>query len=209
MKGVTPPTRPSWREPRRYRAKSHFVTDDAIRAPLDRNQKARIIALAEALEARTRQRGRQNGAVSRAGLMVLRVLLFRFMGADGRTFPSLDTIAKVTGLCRQTVSNALGRLSRVGLVRVVNRIARARVTRRSPIHGEVESYVGTLQLSNAYVITPPPGGASLCAPPPTGRASFPPRRQGVFAQVLAAVKPSLVRSDYLRAEDNKQAIHTK
>jgi DNA-binding transcriptional ArsR family regulator len=193
LDGATTTARPTgrWREPRRYRSGSIFANDEAIRAPLDRNQRAKLIALAESLEARTRRPGRQNGAISRIGLMVLRALLFRFLGPDGKCSPNYDAIRRATGLSRQSVSAAIGRLERVGLLRIVRRIVRRQIVRTSPITGGPESYVGIVQCSNAYVITSALGGASLCAPPGTNRAEFPLRKQGVLATILAAAKPSL------------------
>ena len=175
---------------RRYRARSIFAADDCIATPLDRNERARLMALAEAIEARTRQRGRQNGSISRIGVQLLRAMLFKFLGRDGRLFPSYDALMRATGLTRKSVANAIARLERVGIVRVVRRIVRRHITRRSPITGEREVIVTTCQTSNAYGLTNPTGGAALCAPPATLRSRVPARKQGILLDLLRALEPS-------------------
>jgi len=148
------------------------------------------MALAEAIEARTRQRGRHNGSISRIGLQLLRAMLFKFLGRDGRLFPSYDALMRATGLTRKSIANAITRLERVGILRVVRRVVRRSIMRRSPITGEPERILTTCQTSNCYALTKPTGGAALCAPIATSRSNVPPRRQGVLLDLLRALQPS-------------------
>lgn len=109
-----------------YRRGSVFVRDLREHSrPFDRNQAARILYLAEALEIRTKGKGCRNGALGYTGLAVLRVLLLRFHNrATGLCCPSYAAIQKATGLCRQSVAEALDRLARAGVVEWTRRIIR-------------------------------------------------------------------------------------
>ncbi len=159
--------------PNRWRKGARYWQDVDIAMPMDRNAKARLLVQAKALEARTRAAGRQNGSVSRIGLMVLHCLLHQFHGRSGRCFPSYDAIMRATGLCRQSVRNALFRLERVGLVYIMRRLERRVVSRMNAWTGEWQSIATTVQTSNAYAFnTGPSGGAELLSPPPVER-SFP------------------------------------
>ena len=95
-------------------------------APIDRNQRVRILVLAEALERRTKAKGKQAGVLGQSGLRVLRALLFTFANlATGRCDPGYRAIQRCTGFCRQTISNALKRLEAAGLIEVIRRMVRA------------------------------------------------------------------------------------
>jgi hypothetical protein len=84
--------------------------------PLNREQRARLIFLAERLDANTREARKHGGCLKRTGLQVLRILLFHFHNvASGRCDPSLETIAKAAGMARSTVVKALSRLEAVGI----------------------------------------------------------------------------------------------
>jgi len=111
----------------RYRQGSVFVRDLREHSiPLDRNQIARILYLADALERRTKAKGCRNGALGQVGLVVLRVLALRFLNrATGLCCPSYDAIMHATGFCRQTVARALQRLAWAGILRWTRRIERA------------------------------------------------------------------------------------
>lgn len=158
---------------RRWRKNARHWQESQYHVPLDRNERARLLHAAEALEARTRQPGRQNGTVSRIGLIVLRCLMLQFLGRTGRCNPSYDSIIKRTGLCRQSVSNALKRLERAGLIRIMRRLKTEHVTRQCHITGNWQSFVTTVQDSNAYALGGTASGSEATAPAPTGRKSFP------------------------------------
>ncbi len=90
---------------------------------MDRNARARLMFMAEALDRRTHQPGRHGGVLRRTGLAVLKTLLFGFHNiATGRCDPSLGSIARMAGCARSTCTEALKRLEAAGLIR---RIARS------------------------------------------------------------------------------------
>jgi len=180
----------SYEEPRRYRGNAIFANERECRCRLDRNQRAKIMHIAEALEARTKPRGRQNGVISRIGLIVLRCFLFSYLGPTGRCDPSYSTIGRKTGLCRYSISRALGRLERCGLVKIIRRLVRKRIWRMSPWTGAPEEIIATLQTSNSYVIATPFNGVDMLAPPGTERRAMPERRQFGFS---LPIEPSLGR----------------
>ena len=64
---------------------------------MDRNARARLIYLAEALDRRTHQPGRHGGVLRRTGLAVLKALVFGFLGPGGRCDPSLESLARRAG----------------------------------------------------------------------------------------------------------------
>jgi hypothetical protein len=174
----------------RYRRNARHWAEQAYHVPLDRNARARLLHAAEALEARTRQPGRQNGSVSRIGLLVLRCLMLQFLGRTGRCDPAYDTIMRKTGLCRQSVRNALFRLERAGLVRIMRRLTTAHVSRQCHITGNWQSFLTTVQTSNAYAFDAGVGGAEILAPPATDRGVFPQPSPGGLLDIL---HPSLKR----------------
>jgi hypothetical protein len=122
---------------------------------LDRNARARLIYLAEALDRRTHQPGRHGGVLRRTGLAVLKALVFGFLGPGGRCDPSLESLARLAGCARSTVIEALKRLEAAGLVR---RVARWRAVAAS-------GGLVVVQLSNAYLF---PMADTAQKPPETG-----------------------------------------
>jgi len=114
--------------------------------PLTREQRARLIFLAERMDANTREPHKHGGCLKRTGLQVLRILLFHFHNvASGRCDPSLDTIAKAAGMARSTVIEALKRLEAAG---IIERIRRAQWKR-------VDGRKRCVQWSNAYLLNVP------------------------------------------------------
>jgi len=130
---------------RRCRAGSSFPTSADFQ-PLDRNDRARLLAYAEALDRRTRLPGQHGGVLKRTGLAVLRALVLRFQnGRSGRCDPSLEALAEAAGCSRSTVVEALQRLLTAGLVTWRRRMVRVRE----------RGAVMLRQISNAYVVTMP------------------------------------------------------
>ncbi len=173
---------------RGYRNRSSYISTQECRNVIDRNQRAKIIWIAEQIEANTKPKGRQNGAVSRAGLILLRALLFRFTGKDGRCFPSYSALERATGLCRATVALCLSRLERCGLLHIIRRLER-----REVVDELGRAYVGTVQASNAYVFDTGSGGHHLLTLEPVFRV-FPARRQlSLWANIVSKLDPSLSR----------------
>ena len=108
---------------------------------IDRNERARLLFQAEALDRRTHEPGKHGGDLKRTGLAVFKALIFGFLGRGGRCDPSLDTLARRTGCARSTVTEALNRLEAAGLVR---RVARWRAV-------GANGGLVVLRLSNAYL----------------------------------------------------------
>ncbi|WP_395459821.1 helix-turn-helix domain-containing protein (plasmid) [Azospirillum melinis] len=107
------------REARHYRS-----GDEPYLRPLDRNDRARILFLAEAMDRRTREPGQHGGLIKRTGLAVLRALLCRYANLQsGRCDPSADAIALASGVSRSTVFVALDRLEAAGFVQRFQRLA--------------------------------------------------------------------------------------
>jgi DNA-binding MarR family transcriptional regulator len=114
--------------------------------PLDRNQRSRVMFLAEKLDAKTHQPGQHGGCLKRSGLQVLRILIFHFHNVHcGRCDPSLETIAKAAGMAKSTVVAALKRLEDAGIIK---RIRRAQWTME---YGRKR----LVQWSNAYLMNVP------------------------------------------------------
>jgi hypothetical protein len=171
----------SARAPRipRYRHQARFVTDWREHCrPIDRNMRAKIVFLAEALERRTKKAGRRNGLLGNIGLTVLRALMFGFLNrSTGLLCPSYRAIADKTGLCRESVREALARLERAGIIKTLRRLVRQWVERVSPITGQPERFVATTQGTNLYSLHAPGAWAEHLPLPAGSRTPFPPVRQ--------------------------------
>lgn len=176
--------RPSRWERNRYRHGAQFVDPAAVATPLDRNQRAKLLWHAEALERRTKLPGRRNGVLGYIGLAVLKALLLRFNGRAG-CFPSLLTLQAATGLSRQAVADALARLERAGIIKIARRVVRTVVERVSPITGETQRFMTTVQASNCYGFAVSDGAAGIEKLLPGANArSFPVRRQRSLLECL-------------------------
>ena len=174
---------------------------------LDRNQRARVLFLAEALERKSKMPGKRNGHLGQIGLQVLRCLAFTFLSMKtGALYPSYDAIQLATGLCRQSVANALARLETCGIVRICRRVVRDR--RGVPV-----------QTSSLYSLHEPGCWVDrLPLPKPGARTRFPSRRQLSMLQnmrtpwatgcpsLLNSLKPStprgLLANELVRALDS-------
>lgn len=152
----------------------------ACSTPLDRNQRARLLFLAERLERATKTAGKRNGVLGYVGLAVLRCLLLRFHnGTTGLCCPSYDTLQAATGLCRQSIANALQRLEAVGILSVVRRLARV------AIDGVVRCQQGT----NIYRFTLRPGRFIPLPMPSARKAPRPtaPMHRGTIGELANAI----------------------
>jgi DNA-binding transcriptional ArsR family regulator len=93
-----------------------------VQQSVDRNARARILYLAEALDRRTHQPGQHGGCLKRSGLAVLRALLFGFLNAvTCRCDPGYNALARAAGVARSTVALALERLEQAGILERVRR----------------------------------------------------------------------------------------
>jgi hypothetical protein len=179
------------REARRFRAGAVFADALANATPLDRNQQARILYVAEMLERRTKLPGKRNGCLGHIGLAVLRALLLRcFNRRTGLCCPSYVALQSITGLCRGSIATALARLEASGNLKIVRRLVRKAVVRVSPITGAQEVITTTLQDVNAYSFSSEPRPIPLPVIAATVRP-FPARRVTPPAQSALPFEPSL------------------
>jgi hypothetical protein len=111
--------------PHHWRRGSVFDRGGEFRRPISTKSRAQIMERAEALERSTKGKGQRDGVLGQSALMVLRALLCHFLDAkSGRCDPSYKQIQKQTGFCVQTISVALKRLERAGILDITRRIAR-------------------------------------------------------------------------------------
>jgi len=86
-------------------------------APIDRNDRARVMLLAD--------ESRRRGNITRAAIDVLRALLYQFSNLkDGRCIPSYTRLAEAAGCCERTVGRCIAALEDVGLVAWIHRVRR-------------------------------------------------------------------------------------
>lgn len=132
----------------RKEARHYRPGDEPYRRPLDRNDRARLLHLAEAMDRQTRKKGQHGGFLKRTGLAVLKALLCRYVNlSSGLCDPSAEAIAQAAGVSRATVFVALERLEAAGFLRRFQRLA---TTRKAGIWH-------TRQTSNAYAFNYPYG----------------------------------------------------
>lgn len=125
------------REARHYRPGK----DEPYLRPLNRNDRARILFLAESHERRTHKPRMHGGDLKRTGMDVLKALLNRFLNlGTGRCDPSANAIAKAANVARSAVFKALDRLEAAGFL---TRFQRLKTKRKDGIWH-------TTQDTNAY-----------------------------------------------------------
>ena len=160
-------------QPNHLRPRREKIFGPAPSHPLDGNAKARVWAAAGAYNAANRQPRQHWGPLTRATMSVLKVLLWRFHGADGggRCFPSFERIAAAAKCCRDTVCEALKALEEAGIMTWVNRITRIR-RRERDLFGAWGSVLQVIRTSNAYRFVDPlsrePGRKAYKSENPTG-----------------------------------------
>lgn len=118
----------------------YLADPNAGSMPLDRNGRARLIALAEGYERRTKMPGRKIGALGHVGLEVLRAMLFRFAGGKSRCWPSYRALAVQTGRSIDAIAGALKRLEAAGFLVVTRRKQALRVGRVMFIRQDTNVY---------------------------------------------------------------------
>ena len=134
-------TLPAHLRPRRAK-----LFTDGRQTPVDRNDRARVMWLA--------QMARRRGEITRAAVDIFRELLFTFANLkDGRCFPSYERIAEAAGCHERTVGNCLPDLEAAGLLTWVNRIQRVR-ERVAGLGGIWATTWRVKRTSNAYDFPP-------------------------------------------------------
>jgi hypothetical protein len=135
-----------------YRSKSAF--EAAPKLGIDRNAYARILNALDMIERGTYRHCREKGkqGIPRTVARVLKCLLNLALHY-GEVRPSLDGIARLACVCKQTVVNCLKLLEFYGLVVVHRRIKRIRTALGFKV----------VQDTNAYTIQEPKGLGALAA----------------------------------------------
>jgi hypothetical protein len=115
--------------------------------PLPKKRAVQIFHKARSFERQTRQKGKQDGALGRNGLLVLHTLIFDFLNyVTGRLDPAIETIAKRAAISISSAKRGLANLKRCGVLHWVRRA------------GETRDEKGRFceeQDTNAYGIVPP------------------------------------------------------
>jgi hypothetical protein len=115
--------------------------------PLPKKKAVRIYHEAREFERRTRQRGRQDGALGRNGLAVLHAMIFDFLNfASGRLDPGYAEIARMANISKRSAARGLAALKRCGVLNWV---------RRCENFIDATGRYCRAQLTNAYGIIPP------------------------------------------------------
>lgn len=97
-------------------------------------------------ERRTRQPGKQDGALGRNGLAVLHALIFDFLNyASGRLDPAQTTIARKAAISPRSVARGLAALKMAGVLNWLRRCSASMEDGRFTLRQE----------TNAYAILPP------------------------------------------------------
>ena len=84
---------------------------------------------------------------------------------------------RVTGLCRQSIAAAVARLETAGVLVILRRLCRQRVTRTSPWTGLPEEIETTTQATSLYRIGAPGAYAAHLRLMPSKPAPFPSRKR--------------------------------
>ena len=130
------------RLPRHLRPRRPKLFTDGRQAPVDPNDRARVMVLADA--------ARRDGRITRAAVDILRSLLFTFANLkDGRCFPSYQRLAEAAGCHPRTVGRTLPDLEAAGLLTWVHRIQRVR-ERVAGLGGIWAATWRVIRTSNAY-----------------------------------------------------------
>jgi hypothetical protein len=130
-------------------------------SPLSKKEAIKLYYKACEFERRTRLPGRQDGALGRNGLTVLRTLIFDCLNYQtGRLDPSQKTIARKACISERSVSRGLVKLKNAGVLTWLRRAGETRDT---------QGRFCLKQDTNAYAILPPSqwrGFVERTEPPP-------------------------------------------
>src|SRR3954468_5026396 len=126
--------------------------------PLPKKKAVQIFHKARAFERQTRQKGKQDGALGRNGLLVLHALIFDFLNyATGRLDPAIATIARNAAISISSAKRGLANLKRSGVLHWIRRAAETH---------DGQGRFCEEQDTNAYGIAPPSQWLGLFEPAP-------------------------------------------
>jgi DNA-binding FadR family transcriptional regulator len=172
-----------------FRRGARFIADARQHCrPIDRNERARILVRAEALERATKPAGGRN-------VVVLEALLWRFHRAkDGMCCPSYVELMAATGFCKQTIRNALKRLEAAGILKIARRLVRE----------VIDGVMVTRQASNLYSAHEPVEHAGQLPVRNHGQRQFPRPAFAALARMLGWSK--LETTDRAALHENIQNL---
>jgi hypothetical protein len=148
--------RPREKCPHRWRKGSVFDRGGEFYRPISTKSRALVMDRAEALERSTKAPGQRDGVLGQSALMVLRALLFHFLDAKlGKLDPSYKQIQKQTGFCVQTISQALKKLERAGILEIRRRIDRKGKQLWNELARRFVWLQWIEQMTNAYMVNVP------------------------------------------------------
>ena len=99
--------------PRAVAGMADSTTKKVKFVPLPKKHAVKIFHKARAFERQTRQKGKQDGALGRNGLLVLHTLIFDFLNyATGRLDPAIETIARKAAISISSAKRGLANLKR-------------------------------------------------------------------------------------------------
>lgn len=163
---------------------SESTTADVRFHPLPKKQAVKLWHRARDFERRTRQPGKQDGALGRNGLAVLHALIFDFLDfRTGQLDPAQKTIAQKAGISPRSAARGLANLKLSG---VLNWLRRCK-----------ESFTGgrfTLeQETNAYAILPSSQWRGYVEPP-----EAPPPQSGTWGDHPCGMRDPLIEANIER-----------
>ena len=142
--------------PYRWRSGSVFSREGEFYRPISSDDRSIIMARAETLERRTKEKGQRDGVLGQSALMVLRALLCHFLDTkSGQCDPSYKQIQKQTGFCVQTIAVALKRLERAGILDITRRMVRRGAQIWNELTGRFAWRERVEQQTNAYMVNVP------------------------------------------------------
>jgi hypothetical protein len=132
------------------------TTDDVKFHPLPKKAAVKLYHRARDFERRTRQPGKQDGAITRNGLAVLHALIFDFLNPrTGQLDPAQTTIARKACICPRSVARGLAALKLAGVLNWLRRC--------TPTFKDGRCVLD--QDTNAYAILPSSQWRGYVAPP--------------------------------------------
>ncbi|HMD69469.1 MAG TPA: hypothetical protein VKF42_11360 [Chitinivibrionales bacterium] len=132
------------------------TTDDVKFSPMPKKQAVKLYHRARDFERRTRQPGRQDGAIGRNGLALLHAMIFDFLDfRTGQLDPAQETIAKKAGISLRSAARGLANLKLSGVLNWVRRCSASFINGRYTLE----------QDTNAYAILPSSQWLGYVEPP--------------------------------------------
>ena len=125
--------------------------------PMKRKEAAKLWHKLRKHENQTKERGKQDGAIGRNGILIMQSLLFDFLNyVSGALYPSYAAIAEKSGVSLSSVYRGLNKLRDAGVLNWVRRCKEEWIDGRFTLKQE----------SNAYAVLPSSQWNGFSEPPP-------------------------------------------